>query len=182
MTEVLTWFCAPLYGRARVLSVTVSAPAGRWFASFTCEVARDDAAGARPNAVVGVDLGVQHLAVCSTGEVVENPRALSRYARRMARLQRELSRRQRGSKRARRTRAKLARCHQKVANTRRDAVAKLTSELASNYGTVVVEDLNVRGMTAAPKPDPDGAGAHLENRRAGKARQTVTVASQGAAA
>jgi putative transposase len=114
---------------------------------------------------------VHHLAALSTGELVENPKALDRYRRRLARLGRELSRAQAGSKRRRCTRAKLARCHRRVANLRRDALHKLTTSLASSYGTVVVEDLNVEGMTAAPKPRPDAErpGTFAHNGRRTKA-------------
>ena len=112
---------------------------------------------------------MKHLAALSTGELVENPKALERYRRRMARLQRELSRREKGSKRRARTKARLARTHVRVANLRRDAIHKLTTELASTYGTVVIEDLNVAGMTSAPKPVPDGAGGHTHNGRSAKA-------------
>lgn len=112
---------------------------------------RTDASARLPDAVVGVDLGVRHLAALSTGELVENPKALICYERTMARLQRELSRRQRGSRRRRQTRAELARCHARVANTRRDVIHKLTNGLASTCGTVVIEDLDAAGMTVAPK-------------------------------
>lgn len=156
-------------GRARVLSATVSEEAGRWFVSFTCEVERADAPATLADAVVGVDLGVKHLAALSTGELVANPKALDRYRRRMARLQRELSRRQKGSRRRAQSKGRLARTHARVANSRRDALHKLTSELASTYSTVVVEDLNVAGMTAAPKPVPNSAGGHAHNGRSAKA-------------
>ncbi|HUZ21028.1 MAG TPA: IS607 family element RNA-guided endonuclease TnpB [Acidimicrobiales bacterium] len=156
-------------GRARICSATVSEQTGRWFVSFTCELERTDAPARLPDAVVGVDLGVKVLAALSTGELVANPKVLGRYERKMARLSREQSRRQKGSKRRRQTRAKLARCHARVANTRRDALHKLTSALASNYGTVVVEDLNVAGMTAAPKPRPEADGGHAHNGRRAKA-------------
>ncbi|MCU1490181.1 MAG: transposase [Acidimicrobiaceae bacterium] len=156
-------------GTARILSATVSKEAGRWFVSFGCELERGDAPASKANAVVGVDLGVTHLAALSTGEIVENPRALSRYARRMVRLQRELSRRQKGSKRRAQTNARIARTHVRVANLRRDELHKLTTQLVRTYGTIVIEDLNVAGMTAAPKPKPDGAGGHERNGRRAKA-------------
>lgn len=124
-------------GGARVLSATISEEAGRCFVSFGCEVERRDAPAGRPSAVVGVDLGVKHLAA-GTGELVPSPKALGRYERRMARLQRELARRAKGSKRRARTKARLARCHRRVANVRYDALHKLTSELASTNGTVVI--------------------------------------------
>ena len=64
-----------------------------------------------------------------------------------------------------------ARTHARVANVRRDAVHKLTSELASTYAAVVVEDLNVAGMAAAPKPKPhaERRGTFAPNGRGAKA-------------
>ena len=114
-------------GTARVLSATIKEEAGRWFVSFGCKVVRRDPVATYPEAIVGVDLGVHHFAVLSTGELFENPRPISQRARRMARLNRELSRAQKGSKRRARTRAKLARCHRRVANLRRDTLHKLTT-------------------------------------------------------
>ena len=40
----------------------------------------------------------------------------------------------------------MTRIHTRVANLRKDAIHKLTTDLATTYGTVVVEDLNVSGM------------------------------------
>jgi putative transposase len=141
---------------ARVLSATVSEHAGRWYVSFGCEVQRPEPSlPAGPS--VGVDLGVKRLAVLSDGEVVANPAHLSRYARRIARLQKQCSRRrgpakQRGpSRRWQSSKAKLARAHVKVANARLDGLHKLTTRLAKTYGTVVVEDLAVAGMTKSAK-------------------------------
>ena len=148
-TELLTRIDA---GKARILHATLANEAGRWFVAFCCEVDWNDLPA--PSGVIGVDLGVRHLAVLSSGEFVDNPQPLNRYQRKMSRLQRELSRRQKGSQRRARTRAKLARCHRKVRCTRRDALHQLTSRLANSYSTVVIEDLNVKGMTTAPRPRP----------------------------
>jgi len=157
--------------RARVLSATIKEEAGRWFVSFGCEVERHDSVATYQDAIVGVDLEVHHLAVLSTGELVENPKAVSRYARRIARLNRALSRAQKGSKRRAETRAELARCHRRVANVRQDTLHELTTHLATAYGTVVIEDLAVKNMTACPKPkaDPENPGHHLDNGHAAKA-------------
>ncbi len=168
-------------GSARVLSATVKEEAGRWFVSFGCEAERHDPVATYPDAIVGVDLGVHHLAAVSSGELFENPRPVSRYARRMARLNRELQRRQKGSKRPARTRTKLARCHRQVANVRRDGLHKLTTHLATAYGTVVIEDLAVKNMTASPRPkvDPCNPGAFVRNgarRKAGLNRSLCDTA------
>ena len=64
-------------GSARILSVTVSRTAQRWFVSFTVEVERADAPEphARPGSAIGIDLGVTTLltGVDDAGNVVTVP-------------------------------------------------------------------------------------------------------------
>jgi putative transposase len=133
-------------GTARILAATISRRADRWYISFTVEVQRAIPAGNGKPSVVGVDVGVRHLAVLSTGTVIANPRALEGSLRKLRRLNRELARRRPGSRRRNRTRRRLARVHARAADLRRDALHKLTTTLATQHGTVVVEQLNVAGM------------------------------------
>jgi IS605 OrfB family transposase len=141
-------------GTARILSATVKLEGGRWFVSFSCEVDRKISAPVKPAAVVGVDVGVKHLAVLSTGDVIDNPRHMAGAARRLRRLSRRVSRRvgpdrrgrQEPSKRWLRANADRSRAYARVANLRSDGLHKLTTALACEYATVVVEDLNVAGM------------------------------------
>ena len=59
----------------KVLSATVSETAGRWYVSL--QVEKEHLPHTYPfEHVVGVDVGISHLAVTSDGEVFENPRAL----------------------------------------------------------------------------------------------------------
>ena len=133
-------------GTARIIAATISRQADRWFVSFTVEVQRQIPNGNGKAAVVGVDIGVRHLAVLSTGVVVPNPHAVQRSLRKTRRLNRELHRRKVGSRRRGQTRRRLARVHARAANLRRDTLHKLTTALATQHGTVVVEQLNVAGM------------------------------------
>jgi IS605 OrfB family transposase len=141
-------------GTARILSATVRRDAGRWYCSFTVEVARRVNATTRPEQVVGVDLGITTLAVLSTGAAAPNPRNLNKALKALRTASRTLSRRvgpdrrigQRPSARWETARRAVTRIHTRVANLRKDAIHKLTTELAATYGTVVVEDLNVAGM------------------------------------
>jgi putative transposase len=63
-------------GTARIRSVTVSRRRGRWQASFCVQTDRAGHAPVRPADTVGVDVGVKHLAVLSTGVMIPNPRPL----------------------------------------------------------------------------------------------------------
>ncbi|MEU0075826.1 IS607 family element RNA-guided endonuclease TnpB [Streptomyces sp. NPDC006332] len=143
---------------ARILSATVRHERGRWFVSFQTEVKRDLERVARPDATVGIDLGVKTLAVMadSTGEIrtVPNPGHYERALGQLRRASRTVSRRQgpnrrtgqKPSKRWEKANAARNTMHHRVANLRADALHKLTTKVAAEYGTVVVEDLNVAGM------------------------------------
>jgi putative transposase len=133
-------------GTARILAATVSRQADRWFVSFTVEVQRAVLLSNDKTGVVGVDVGIRHLAVLSNGAPIPNPRALERSLRKLRQINRELARRQPGSRRRRRTRCRLARIHVRAANVRRDGLHRVTTNLATQYGTVVVEDLNIAGL------------------------------------
>ncbi|MET8153005.1 IS607 family element RNA-guided endonuclease TnpB [Actinoplanes sp. NPDC049668] len=143
-------------GTARIMSATLRRDGGRWHVAFCVEVERRQRMPARPGSVVGVDVGIKHLAVLSTGELVDNPRHLAVARARLRLLGRALSRKQgpdrragrRPSKRWQRAAARLGRAHARVANLRCDGLHKLTSRLTAEHATVVVEDLNVIGMLA----------------------------------
>jgi len=133
-------------GTARILAATLSRQADRWFVSFTVEVERA-VHPSNKTSIVGVDVGVRNLAVLSNGAPpIPNPRALEHSLRKLRRVSRELSRRQFGSKRRQRTRYRLARIHARAANLRRDALHKVTTNLATEFGTLVIEDLNIAGL------------------------------------
>jgi putative transposase len=133
-------------GTARILAATITRQGDRWFVSFTVGVERAIPTGNRRTSVVGVDVGIRHLAMLSTGQIIANPHALQRSLRKLRRLNRELARRTPRSRRRNQTRRRLARVHARAANLRRDALHKLTTTLATRHGTVVVEQLNVAGM------------------------------------
>lgn len=135
----------------KILSSTVSRRAGRWFISITVDVASGDVSAAvvpspENQGVVGVDLGVATLAVLSTGERVVGPKAHTALLARQRRLARSLARKRRGSKNRSKAKGRLAKLHARIANVRLDATHKLTSRLVNEFGTVVIEDLNVSGM------------------------------------
>ncbi|MCH2247960.1 MAG: transposase [Crocosphaera sp.] len=115
----------------------------------------------KKTAIVGVDLGIKTLATLSNGEVFPNLKPYRKAAKKLSRLQRNLSRKVKGSKNRTKARIKLANQHLKVANLRRDYLHKITSYLAKNFSSIVIEDLNVKGMLANrnPPPTPPGRGA-----------------------
>ncbi|GAA0810743.1 RNA-guided endonuclease InsQ/TnpB family protein [Spirilliplanes yamanashiensis] len=137
----------PLPDGATPSTVTVSRDsAGRWFMSLLC----DDTIAALPatGGVVGIDVGLEHLATLSTGEKVANPRHERADRAKLARAQRQLARKQKGGDSRNRAKAALrvARIHGRIADRRRDALHQLTTRLVRENQTLVIEDLNVRTM------------------------------------
>ena len=127
---------------------TISERAGHWFISVLVE----EEIEAQPNVdgdVLGIDLGIKSLAVCSDGTVFENPKALSQAERKLKRLQRELSRRTKGGQNWNGTKHKIQRCHYQIACIRKHALHQVSHYITAKAKPriVVIEDLNVSGMT-----------------------------------
>lgn len=135
--------------RVKILSVNISERAGRWFASAQVEMDMPDPEPGQGDPL-GVDFGLKTLAVCSDGTTFENPKALVKAERRLKRLQRELARRKKGGKNRAKTKREIAKCHAKIANIRKHALHDISYHVTAKTkpSTVVVEDLNVKGMMA----------------------------------
>lgn len=130
----------------RVVRMTISQRAGRWYASLTVERDEPTVKQAPKGGAVGIDLGVKTLATLSDGTIVPNPHSLAADEQRLKRAQKALSRKTKGSKRRAKARERVARIHARVANRRSDALNKLTTRLAQTYSDICIEDLNVAGM------------------------------------
>lgn len=127
-----------------IKSATISEDAGHWYAAVNVEVESPEHTHTQES--VGIDLGIKTLAVLSDGREFENQKLLRSELRKLKRLNRELSRRQAGSGRWNRTKQKLAKLHRRITNRRLDYQHKMTTEIASTYQVIGVEDLNVAGM------------------------------------
>jgi putative transposase len=152
---------------ARILRATVSRSGSRWYVSFTVERSGKRRRARRPDAAVGVDLGLARLATLSTGATVANARPLKEALRKLRRLQRQLDRQRRAnnpgnyrsdgrakpgtnrwlkSKRMLRTEERVRRLHARVANLRREQAHQLTSYLTREFGVIGVETLTVKNL------------------------------------
>ncbi|SHE78885.1 putative transposase [Lampropedia hyalina DSM 16112] len=135
----------PIPKAAKVTTVTVSKDtAGRYFVSLLC----DDAVAAKPEASgkVGIDLGLTHFAILSTGEKVAAPNTFRKNQAKLAKLQRRLARKTKGSNRRRKAKLKVARLHAKIADSRKDFLHKLSTRLINENQVIAVESLSVSNM------------------------------------
>jgi putative transposase len=96
--------------------------------------------------VLGVDMGLTHLAIDSEGNKIANPRFLKRAAANLRHKQKALSRCQKGSKGRAQARLKLAKAHERLANARADFQHNLSRQLIDENQAVVVETLKVKNL------------------------------------
>ena len=136
-----------------VKAVSVSYQDGKWFATFRIETTSDtqpsQEAARKPS--VGIDLGISQFAVLSTGETIANPRHLRRKLRLLRRRQKQVSSKVKGSRRRERAKAKVSRLHRKISDKRYNFQHLIVNSLMSQFGRIVIEDLNVSGMVKNKK-------------------------------
>lgn len=129
----------------KIFSATVSCRADRWFVSILVEEEIKEPTEAK-NKVIGVDLGIKSLAVCSDGTVFENLKALKKNLRNLKRKQRKFSKKQTGSNNREKAEKRLAKLHFRISNIRKDCLHKTTSKIVNENQVIVLEDLKVSNM------------------------------------
>ena len=152
---------------ARVMRSTVQRVNGGWVISFTVARSTKTRRARRPDAAVGVDVGLTRLATLSTGQSAANSRPLQASLRALRRLQRQLDRQRRAnnpanyrpdgrakpgprtwvkSGRMLRTEERIARVHKRVADLRCEQAHALTTWLVREFGVIGVETLAVKNL------------------------------------
>ena len=160
---------------ARIKTATVSVEADGCYVSLQVEILRPQRhhKPLLPNSKIGVDLGTRKFAVIAdrTGRIleqIEHPKPLKAAASTLRRLQRAYARSRRmnpdGSRRQTVLKRQISRAHAEVKAVRLDFLHKLTTPLTINlsaktHGTVVVENLYVKGMLTGR-----GAGGHARRQ------------------
>jgi putative transposase len=130
---------------AVIKTCTIRRDASGWFATITFE--HTPVALPVSNLSVGIDVGVQAFATFSDGTEIPNPRIYQETQAELRRAQRRVTRRKKGSKRRRKAVVRLQRVHQRIANQRSNFLHQHSTAVIRKYGTVVVEALNVSGMS-----------------------------------
>jgi len=130
---------------AKVTTCTVSKDcSGRYFVAMLC----DDSVSAKTevDGQVGIDLGLTHFAILSTGEKIESPKIFRKNEDKLAKLQRRLAKKKKGSANRTKAKQKVARIHAKIADARKDFLHKLSTWLINENQVIAVESLAVSNM------------------------------------
>lgn len=130
---------------AKVTTCTISKDcSGRYFVSMLC----DDSASAKKKVEgqVGIDLGLTHFAILSTGEKIASLNTFRKNEEKLAKLQRRLAKKRKGSENRAKAKLKVARIHAKITDARKDFLHKLSTRLINENQVIAVETLAVSNM------------------------------------
>ena len=134
--------------------------AGRWHVSFA--QIPDPIPSPETGEIVGVDRGAIHAAALSDGTFYDYTRPdLDMLVKR---LQRKLARCKRGSNRRARARLQLSRAHARRTDTRKDFVEKVTTDIATRYDVIRMENLKVRNMTRSARGTTEAPGVNVRQK------------------
>lgn len=131
--------------QGRILSATCRREADRWFVSICVRTDRPDPVIV-DGTTIGIDRGLRTFGVLSDGDIIDSPRALEGGLRKLRRLNKGVARKRQGSRNRAKERMALARHHRRMSNQRRDALHKVTTNLAKTKQVIVLEDLHTAGL------------------------------------
>ncbi len=118
--------------------------AGQYYACIG--VTRTIEPKSKTDKMIGIDLGIKSLVVCSDGQTFPNIKTTKQYEKQLRLRQKELSRTKKGSKGRDKARLKVGKIQVKIANIRHNHLHQITSKLIRDNQTIVCEDLSVKNM------------------------------------
>ena len=97
--------------------------------------------------VVGIDMSLSSFSIDSSNTKTKYTRLYRKNEKKRSKLQRRLSRTEKDSSGREKARIKLDRLDRHIANSRLDYCHKLSRYYAKNYDIIVLEDINLQGMS-----------------------------------
>jgi putative transposase len=129
----------------KIKSCTISrTPTNEYFVSILVET--EHKKFEKTGKSIGIDLGLKDFVITSDGQKFKNNRYTKTYERTLKKQQQHLSRKKKGSNSYEKQRLKVANLHKKITNSRLDNLHKVSTDLIRKYDTIILEDLNIKGM------------------------------------
>lgn len=129
----------------------------------------------KTNKEIGIDLGVKDFVITSEGYKYKNNKYTKHYEKKLKTAQQHLSKKTKGSNRYELQRIKVAIVHKKITNSRIDNLQKISTNLINKYDTIMLEDLNIKGMSARCKSKQDENGKYLPNGQTAKSNLNKSI-------
>jgi putative transposase len=152
--------------------VTVRQKADGWYVSISIEDKSIPQSQPKDleqvKSVIGCDLGIKKIMALSNGEQIKNPQFEKQLERTKTIRQLRASHKKRGSKNQKKAYQKLARIEQKIVNRRTNYQWGIAHHLTRLADVIVLEDLNIQGMSKRCKPKQDENGKYIKNNQSAK--------------
>jgi putative transposase len=129
----------------KIMSCTISRTADKWFASIAVDIG-DYSKERISNNELGIDMGIKNYISCSNGDVIKPLKTLRDSLKKLKRLSRQHSKKQNDSNNKNKSKIKLSRFYYKISCIRKDYINKLTTKLCSENQTIIIENLNIKGL------------------------------------
>jgi putative transposase len=134
----------PLRGTPKTCTVKIT-PTGKWYVYISCaDVAKVQVKPS--NLEVGIDVGLKTFATLSDGTTIENPRFFKQSEKALAKVQRRLIRQDKVTKQRAKAKMVVAKVYERMTNRREDFAHRQSKRIVDKYGTICVEDLDIKGM------------------------------------
>jgi putative transposase len=128
-----------------IKTITICKQSNKWYACFSCEDVPERNLPELNN-LIGLDVGIKSFLVDSEGTNIGNPEYFRQSESLLRVRQRSLFRKNKGSSRRNAAKILVSKAHDRIKNQRSDFLHKLANQYVKNYGTLVFEDLNIKGM------------------------------------
>ena len=136
-------------GNYRIKLVTLTNSNGNYYVSILTEFEKEIPKNSSNDKVIGLDFSMSELFVSSENQRADYPRYFRMLEKKLKKLQKSLSRKVKFSKNWYKQKMKISKLHEYIKNCRSDFLHKLSKKLSEVYDAVVVEDLNMKGMSQA---------------------------------
>lgn len=148
--------------RGDITEAAVTKTALGWQISFGCKNAADASCA---TGSVGIDRGVSVPIMLSDGTSYTLPASIAAIDRTIRKAQRVASRRKRGSVRHAKAQRRVAKLKARQARIRKSWAHTATTEICRSYGTIVIEHLRTKNMTANAAGTVEAPGRNVAQKR-----------------
>ncbi|MBN3860071.1 IS200/IS605 family element transposase accessory protein TnpB [Neisseriaceae bacterium PsAf] len=145
-----------------IKNVTVSQKCNKWYVAIQTEFEQQQPIS--NGGEIGVDMGIARFATLSDGHYFEPRNSFKQAKQKLAKLQRQMSHKQKFSNNWKKAKAKVSKLHSQIANSRRDYLHKISTEISKNHTIVYVEDLKVSNMSKSAKGNSEQHGKMVKQK------------------
>ena len=128
-------------------TATIKRSYGKWYIYLVTD-ASNIKRYTKNDKVVAIDIGINSFATLSDGNSIKNPRFFESKQKALAKAQRRFQkvRDAKDKRKIKKTKKVINKIHEKITNSRHNFVHQTTNQLIKDYGTIIIEDININSL------------------------------------